>query len=199
MSTNTQIDLKRLGDFFSPEDIEWKPIAVSKKTGKGLAAAYVDNRAIMDRLDEVCGPENWRNEYQAGPDGGVLCGLSIRIDDAWVTKWDGAENTDIEAVKGGLSSAMRRAAVQWGIGRYLYRLPQQWVPVDERGRFRQPPRVPSAFLPAHAGDGAAETPEPPRPARQARRRAQRRKADRPEQEAEPPAKDDDASDYFMPF
>ena len=37
-------------------------------------------------------------------------------------KWDAAENTQVEAVKGGRSGAMKRAAVQWGIGRYLYNL-----------------------------------------------------------------------------
>ena len=124
------------------------PSPSPKKTGKALAAAYVTNRAIMDRLDEVCGPENWKNEYRSGPAGGIICGLSIRVGDDWVTKWDGAENTDVEAVKGGLSTSMRRAAVQWGIGRYMYRLPNQWVPVDQHGRLSQKPKIPSEFLPA---------------------------------------------------
>lgn len=184
-----QIDLKRLGDFFEPEDIEWKPITISKKHNRGLAAAYLTNRAIMDRLDEVCGPESWRNEFTPGPDGGVLCGLSIRVNGEWITKWDGAENTDIEAVKGGLSSAMRRAAVQWGIGRYLYRLPQQWVPVDDRGRFVKPPQVPPAFLPAPAGDGAPQQPAPPAPARPQRPAARpnaRAARQAPEQRPDPP-------------
>ncbi|QXD14110.1 DNA repair protein Rad52 [Rhodocaloribacter litoris] len=154
------IDLHRLQAFFDPEDIGWKPIAVSKKTGKALVAAYVTNRAIMDRLDSVCGPENWRNEFVSGPEGGVLCGLSIRIvrEDGtaeWVTKWDGAENTDVEPVKGGLSSSMRRAAVQWGIGRYLYDLPSQWVSVDERGRITQTPPIPPEFRPRSSGDDPA--------------------------------------------
>ena len=149
------IDLNRLQAFFGPEDIEWKPIATSKRTGKALAAAYVTNRAIMERLDEVCGPENWRNEYQPGPAGGIICGLSIRITredgtSEWVTTWDGADDTDIHPVKGGLSSSMRRTAVQWGIGRYLYHLPSQWVPVDERGRFKRSPQIPPAFLPDDA-------------------------------------------------
>ena len=162
-------DLKRLADFFTAEELEWKPITVSKKTNKGLAAAYISNRAIMDRLDAVVGPENWRNEFKPGPGGGIVCGLSVRVvrEDGgsgggpsaeWITKWDGADNTDIEAVKGGLSNAMRRAAVHWGIGRYLYDLPSQWVPVDDYGKFVQPPRVPSAFLPPSA---RAERPERP--------------------------------------
>ena len=146
------MDLTRLSDYFPPEDVEFKPITISKKTSKGLAAAYITNRAVMDRLDEVCGPDNWKNEFEAGPDGGVVCGLSIRVERAdgtaeWVTKWDGAENTDIEGVKGGLSSSMRRAASQWGIGRYLYKLPSQWVPLDEHKRFKDTPKIPAAFLP----------------------------------------------------
>ncbi len=175
--------LSRLADFFAPEDLEWKPIAVSKRTSKGLAAAYITNRAIQDRLDAVCGSGDWRNEFTIGPGGGVLCGLSIRVDredgtHEWVTKWDGADNTDIEAVKGGLSNAMKRCATQWGIGRYLYNFPQQWVPVDEHGRFSQPPRIPRAFLPearneqrTTGGDGAEGIPEPaaPRPMPERRR------------------------------
>ncbi len=153
------IDLNRLKDCFDQDDVEWKPIAISKKTGKALAAAYITNRAIMDRLDEVCGPGNWKNEFREGPAGGVICGISIRIGDEWVTKWDGAENTDVEAVKGGLSTSMRRAAVHWGIGRYLYRVPSQWVPIDQNGRLTQLPRIPPEFLPpgaASGGNGAAQ-------------------------------------------
>jgi hypothetical protein len=106
---------------FDPADIK------HRKGPNGKQLPYVTNRAIQDRLDSVVGPGNWKNEFREWGIGspGVLCGLSIRINDGtrdpeWITKWDGAEQTDIEAVKGGLSDAMKRAAVQWGIGRYLY-------------------------------------------------------------------------------
>lgn len=145
------IDLAALAAYFDESEIEWKPVAVSKKTNKALAAAYVTNRAVQQRLDDVVGPARWQNQFREGPAGGVLCGLSIEVEpDKWVTKWDGAENTDIESVKGGLSDSQRRAAVQWGIGRYLYNVPSQWVPVDENGRFREPPRMNPAFLPGAA-------------------------------------------------
>ena len=133
------MDLSKLKDFFEPNDIEWRLQQCGKtKEGKiwGMALAYVTNRAIMNRLDEVCGPENWKNEFKAAPDGGILCSISIKVGDEWVTKWDGAENTDIEAVKGGLSSAMKRAAVQWGIGRYLYKLGESWINSNENGAYR---------------------------------------------------------------
>ena len=133
------MDLRKLKDCFEPNDIEWRLQQCGKtKEGKiwGMALAYVTNRAIMNRLDEVCGPENWKNEYIPAPDGGILCGISIKVGDEWVTKWDGAENTDIEAVKGGLSGAMKRAAVQWGIGRYLYDLEEGWINESENGAHR---------------------------------------------------------------
>jgi hypothetical protein len=183
-------DLRRLAAFFQPDELEWRAITVSKRTGKGLAAAYITNRAIMERLDEVVGPANWRNEYRPGPNGGVVCGLSIFVDRGegqpgeWVTKWDGADNTDVEAVKGGLSNAMRRAAVQWGVGRYLYDLPQQWVPVDDYKQFKQTPRVPDRFL-------------PPRPTRSEQTRPQRPTRDEPS-EPDAPSGDGAAREVEAP-
>ena len=126
----------RLTAPFKASDVEWRIARSGIKDGKpwGMCLAYITNRAIMDRLDEVVGPGAWRNEYQRWGDKGVLCGLSIRggfegldVVHSWVTKWDGAEETDIESVKGGLSAAMKRAAVQWGIGRYLYDLEEGWA------------------------------------------------------------------------
>lgn len=126
-------NLKKLAEPFAPEDIEWRVQQSGMKGDKPWARvlAYVQNRAIMQRLDDVCGPEKWANRYKEAPNGGVLCGISIKCGDAWITKWDGAENTDIEAVKGGLSNSMKRAAVQWGIGRYLYKLEATFAEVGK--------------------------------------------------------------------
>jgi|ERR1044072_5489959 hypothetical protein len=111
---------------FEPGDIEWRvQQAGYTKDGKKIWAqvlAYVTNRAIQERLDDVCGIDGWKNVYEKAPDGGVMCGISVKFTDEWITKWDGAENTHVEAVKGGLSGSMKRAAVQWGVGRYLYYL-----------------------------------------------------------------------------
>jgi hypothetical protein len=197
-------DLPKLAAYFPPEDLEWKPIAVSKKTGKALVAAYITNRAILDRLDEVCGPADWRNEFKAGPAGGVLCGISIYIEREdgsaeWITKWDGAENTDVEAVKGGLSGSMKRAASQWNIGRYLYRLPSPWVAVDERGRIAQTPPIPRRFLPKRSGDGAAsETTPAPQPAAPNRRKRFAPKENANGKDRRTTPRDPDADRYFMP-
>ena len=145
-------DLPRLSEPFVPDDVEWKPGATTRDKSKGLAMAYLTSRAVQQRFDDVCGPADWRNEFAPGPDGGVLCGISIRVEREdgaaeWVTKWDGADNSQVEAVKGGLSGAMKRAAVQWGVGRYLYELPATWVRLDDRGRFAESPQIPREYLP----------------------------------------------------
>jgi hypothetical protein len=113
-----------LRDPFPESDIGWRVGRSGAKDGEpwAMCLAYITNRAIQTRLDSIVGPENWYNRFRRGPQGGVLCGLSLRVGDEWITKWDGAENTEFESVKGGLSDAMKRAAVLWGIGRYLYNL-----------------------------------------------------------------------------
>lgn len=156
--------LKALGEVFDPIDIEWRIGQTGKKGDKpwARAFAYITNRAVMERLDRVCGPENWKNEFKPAPNGeGVICGVSIRVDrgngaSEWVTKWDGADNTEAEAIKGGLSSAMKRAVVQWGMGRYLYKLEQAFVKIHDKGKnwskeFRwDPPDLPDFALPKSA-------------------------------------------------
>lgn len=146
------IDWNKLKEPFPEKDIEWR-IMRSGKNAKGIWAmclAYITNRAIMDRLDDIVGPENWRNEFIPAPNGGVLCGISIFYANrgeygVWITKWDGAENTDIEAIKGGLSGAMKRAAVQWGMGRYLYNLEEGFATITDSGRFRATTKEKEAF------------------------------------------------------
>ena len=155
-----EINFRSLQDRFPADEIEWRLQQAGEKNGRvwAICVPYVTNRAIQGRLDEVVGPGNWKNEFRPGPDGGVMCGLSVRVGEEWVTKWDGAENTDIEGVKGGLSGAMKRSAVQWGIGRYLYGLDETFAQVSENGSLRgktkdgkpfrwDPPQLPKWALP----------------------------------------------------
>lgn len=160
------IDFTSLQAVFSQQEIEWRLQQSGEKNGRvwAICVPYVTNRAIMQRLDDVVGPARWKNRFRAGPEGGVLCGISIHTGEGWVTKWDGAENTDIEGVKGGLSGAMKRSAVQWGIGRYLYALEDAFARVSEGGALRgktrggrsfrwDPPALPAWAVPERAGIG----------------------------------------------
>lgn len=122
----TQEEIKLLFAEFPREAISWRAQTVTKNGDKAMALAYIDARDVMDRLDSVLGSENWQDRYEfAGPR--TICYLSIKVGDEWITKADGAGDTDVEAEKGAISDAFKRAAVKWGIGRYLYAMPTPWV------------------------------------------------------------------------
>ena len=130
-------DIKKLSRKFNEEEIEWR-VQQCGMTSNGKAWAmiipYITSRAIMQRLDDVVGAGNWKNEFTVSPCGaGYLCGISIKINDEWVTRWDGAKtevNGGIDPVKSTISSAMKRTGVQWGIGRYLYQFDAQFADAE---------------------------------------------------------------------
>lgn len=142
------IDLSKLKEPFPASDIEWR-VSRAGTSGRGgiycRVLAYITARAIQQRLDDVCGPENWRVEeprlIEINGKTAFAVGISIRVgrwvmendrEDPWVTKWDVAEPTNIEPAKGGFSGAMKRAGAQWGIGRYLYHLDEAFAEVAEQ-------------------------------------------------------------------
>lgn len=137
------MNLEELKEPFPEDGIEWR-IGQSGIAGSGkvwaMCLAYVTARAIQDRLDEVVGAENWKDEYEVrelsdsngNVHAGWICKLSIRINDEWITKEDGAPCTAVEAFKGGISDALKRAGVKWGIGRYLYDLESGFAQVHEQ-------------------------------------------------------------------
>lgn len=126
---------------FAPEDLEWRIQYADEKKSRGIVVPYVTNRAIQSRLDDVVGVDGWYNDYKpwhgANKKEAQICGIAIYFEErgGFITKWDGAEDSDIEPVKGGLSDSMKRAAVQWGVGRVLYSMTDPvWVNIEPRGR-----------------------------------------------------------------
>ncbi|AZZ98787.1 Rad52/Rad22 family DNA repair protein [Pseudoalteromonas sp. R3] len=106
---------------FEESDIEWLVFksGVNNDGPWVQVVPYVTNRAVQQRLDDVLGLHGWENVYRDA-DGGQICGLKLLIDGTWITKWDGASYNDYEPLKSALSGSMKRAGVQFGIGRYLY-------------------------------------------------------------------------------
>ena len=101
---------------------------------KAQFLAYIDARDVMDRLDEVVGASNWQNTMEIMPNGSMKCKLSIKFGDEWVSKEDGAGTRQIETEKSAYSDALKRSAVLWGIGRYLYNVKTyQNIPINEWG------------------------------------------------------------------
>jgi hypothetical protein len=176
--------------------VEWR-IGQSGETRDGKpwakVLAYLTARAVQDRLDEVFGVFGWSVEYREwqAKDGhqAQICRITVNVgndsdrpfDRMIIYKEDGAESTDIESVKGGLSSAFKRAAVALGIGRYLYDLGDTWAECSTEKRegfnyakyqdnnkawktmFWKPPTLPEWALPQQAAQRAPERTQPEQP------------------------------------
>ena len=143
-----------LANPFPVGSIKWLPKMV--KNNRALAMPYVDARLVMDRLDEVCGVDGWQDEFTTDSSGCVVCRLSIWTPDkGWVTKEDvgsPSEQPDMgDRLKAAHSDALKRAAVKFGVGRYLYRIPSQWADYDpQRKQLARTPQLPDFAVPKTA-------------------------------------------------
>lgn len=124
---------------------KWKVQSYSYSSAFMSCVAYIDARDVMDLLDEEIGPENWQSDYKEIK-GNLYAGIAIKINDDWIWKWDCGAESRSEKEKGEASDGFKRAAVKWGVGRFLYSLPIQYLktnevkndknkvyPVDEKG------------------------------------------------------------------
>ncbi len=132
----SELDLRRLAwDLAVPFPVarlSWRPGSTNKrkaeaagrKADKCIPLAYINARDVEWRLDKVVGEFNWRT---ASSDPHV-CSLTIILPDGReITRTNRAGDTDIVMEKGAYSTAFKRAASSFGIGRYLYELPNKWT------------------------------------------------------------------------
>lgn len=119
----------KLAEPFEPDEIHWRVGATNRDKTRCLPLAYIDARAVMDRLDDVCGIDGWQDSYTI-ENGRTVCALAIRFGRDWIVKQGVAGDTDVEAIKGAESDALKRAAVKWGVARYLYSLKSGWVELE---------------------------------------------------------------------
>lgn len=105
---------------FAEQELRKRP---AKGSGKDLT--YVTARAVMNRLDEALGPSGWWDEYRPFGENGVLCRLTIRLPDGVLLAKEDVGGISVtsdpsDTEKSGVSDAFKRAAVKFGVGRYLY-------------------------------------------------------------------------------
>ena len=131
---------------FPEKSISWRPGAITKDGTKCIPLAYIDARDVMHRLDEVF-PMAWQCRYTHA-EGKTICEIGVKIDKEWIWRAGGAGDTDIEAEKGAISDAFKRAAVLFGIGQYLYNLPNEWMPCTDR-KINGTPKLPDWATPYH--------------------------------------------------
>src|SRR5919112_1912440 len=164
-------------DLFAALAAPFDPSEVKLRSQNSRQLHYITARTAMNRLDSVLGPENWWDRYVPG-EKSVLCELTIRLPDGQtLTKSDAggyagmADSGDDD--KSGFSDAFKRAAVKFGVARYLYRdgvpsFVQERMPaVDQAETSGAEPAATPAPAPAPASrNGSASTPSgngnPPR-------------------------------------
>lgn len=128
---------------FPIEEISWRVGPTNEKRKgpdepfRGQPLCYVDARTVMDRFDSVCGFDGWQCNYTPGVGTSIVCNIGVRIAGDWIWKADGAGATDMEADKGTLSDAFKRAGVRWGVGRYLYEVHAPWLDLDAKKNIRE--------------------------------------------------------------
>lgn len=102
---------------FADSDVKTRKLA-------GKTVSYITARTVMNRLDEVLGPDGWWDHYQPLEDS-VVCELTLRLPDGTtITKSDAGARAGMADAgdddKSAFSDAFKRAAVKFGVGRYLY-------------------------------------------------------------------------------
>lgn len=118
------MDLNILTAPLTTENIEWRVQNQTKDGQKLTVVPYITNRCVMQRFDEQFGWAGWENQITE-IEGGFICTITVVMPDGnRVSKSDGASRSAVEPVKGGISDAMKRCAVQFGMGRELYTFPK---------------------------------------------------------------------------
>lgn len=140
--------LDQLSRPFPESCIRWRVGATNGDKTKGIALAYIDARDAYQRFDDLLGLD-WQCEYPF--EGCCKIGIFDKETDTWIWRSNGAGATDIEGVKGQYSDSFKRAAVLFGVARYLYDLPNEWVPLKARGRsyvLAEVPKLPQWATPS---------------------------------------------------
>jgi hypothetical protein len=109
------MDLTKLRE---PMPYKWRVQSFSRNKPLAQCVAYVDARAVQRRLDDVCGAKWQSLYYDVGSM--LFCKIGIQIEDEWIWRSDTGSESNVEKEKGHSSDAFKRAAVMWGVGRFLY-------------------------------------------------------------------------------
>ena len=107
---------------------KWRVQSFSKNKPQATCVAYIDSRDVQDMLDANC---VWSDRYYS--EGGLLfCEITIYADGREYKRSDTGSESQAEAEKGHSSDAFKRAAVKFGVGRFLYSLGMQYLPANEK-------------------------------------------------------------------
>jgi hypothetical protein len=128
----TTQDLKTLAAPFPEDRIGVKVQSFSKDKTKAMLVCYVQHTDAYHRLDQV--DPNWTAEITESNRAGDTVFASVRLTLKGVSRENFGDGGD---PKSATSDAIKRAAMLFGVGRYLYDSETVWVDYnDQRDKFK---------------------------------------------------------------
>lgn len=106
---------------------KWRVQSFSKHKPQATCVAYIDSRDVQDALDANC---LWSDRYYE-ENGMLFCEITIYADGREYKRSDTGSESQADAQKGHSSDAFKRAAVKFGVGRFLYNQKIQYVQANE--------------------------------------------------------------------
>lgn len=122
---------KKLDGLKATIPYKWRVQSFSKNKPVAQCVCYIDARNVMNLLDDVVGAENWQDDYKIINEQ-MFAGIGVFLNNQWVWKWDTGTESQTEKEKGIVSDSFKRAAVKWGVGRFLYDLEMKYVDTDAK-------------------------------------------------------------------
>lgn len=120
-------ELKQIQEQLKKEiPYKWRVQSFSKYKPQATCVAYIDSRDVQDVLDKHC---IWSDRYYS-VNGMLFCEITIYADGIEYKRSDAGSESNVEAQKGQSSDAFKRAAVKFGIGRFLYSKKMVYLKAD---------------------------------------------------------------------
>jgi hypothetical protein len=169
----------QLAEPFQPAEIKWRVTHTTRDGSRGAVIAFADPRAYTDRLNQLFTPSGWTRNYDVTSvsalsrqkrdkiiqTGKVLVTCTLTIARLGTHSGSGEQWADEQnAMTSAEAQAFKRASSCFGLGRYLYNLPETWVSLDDQGKPIKIPALPNWALPkAYSATGKTNPACGPRP------------------------------------
>lgn len=152
----------QLAEPFDSSEIKWRVTHTTHDGSRGAVIAFADPRSYTDRLNQLFTPSGWTRNYDITTvsavtrqkrdkiiqTGKVLVTCTLTIARLGTHSGTGEQFADEpNAMTAAEAQAFKRSASCFGLGRYLYNLPETWVSLDDRGKPIKLPTLPAWALP----------------------------------------------------
>ena len=154
---------------FPVDQVLWRVTNTANNRTRGQVVPYADPRAYTDRLNGLVTAQGWTRSYETTTmnnitrhkrnseivTGKILVVCKLTIEGLGTHSGTGEEWADEEnAMTSAEAQAFKRACSCFGLGRRFYDFDAPWVDLDDKGRPKKAPVVPSWLIPEKLAQGS---------------------------------------------